>query len=289
VFDLQDQVTGRVANAIAPRIEQVEIDRAMHKPTENLDAYDCYLRGLAEYNKMGSKDANGEALRYFYRALQLDPDFARASARAASCYHLRRVQGWMADMSKETAEGARLARRAAELGKNDAIALCFAGFTIAYLAGDVEAAASLVDRALLLNPNHAQVLHTRSWIKGWIGEPDQAIDDGLRAMRLNPLDTAISQIQAAIAYGYFFTGRYGEAITWAQSSVQKQVYATGLRVLAASMALAGRLEEARAAVGHLLQLNPALRVSDLNKMIPIRRADDLARLEEGLRLAGLPE
>jgi adenylate cyclase len=289
IFDLQDQVTVRVANAIAPKIEQAEIRRARHKPTENLDAYDWYLRGLAELYKFGSKDANDKALRYFIRANKIDPDFASASALASYCYLERRAHGWMADIPKETAEATRLARHAAELGKNDATALCNSSITLGYVAGDVDAAANLIDRALLLNPNSATALHFRSWIKGWIGEPDQAIDDALQAMRLNPFDPALARIQASLAYGHFFASRYGEASTWAERSLQEQVNPIALRVLSASKALAGRLEEARGAVTQSLQLNPALRVSEIKKMIPIRRPDDLARLEEGLRLAGLPE
>jgi adenylate cyclase len=289
IFNLQDQVTARVANAIGPRIEQVEINRAAHKPTENLDAYDCYLRGLAEYYKFGGKEAYDEALRYFVKATQLDSDFALAWAFAATCYHQRRIQGWMIDVPKEIAEATRLARRAAELGKNNSRALCFAGMTLAYTAGDVETAANLIDRALLLNPNDATALYFRSWVKGWIGEPDQAIDDALQAMRMSPFDR-LQRIHASIAYGHFFAGRYGEASIWAERSLQEeQTNPIALRVLAASSALAGQFEEARAAVVRLMQLNPALRVSHIKKLIPIRRPDDLARLEGGLRLAGLPE
>jgi TolB-like protein len=289
IFDLQDQVTARVANAIAPKIEQAEIKRAGQKPTENLDAYDCYLRGLPESYKFGVKDANDEALHYFYKAIQIDPDFASASANASYCYLERKLQGWMDDVPKEVAEATRLARHAAELGKNDATALCYAGLTLGYVAGDVDAAVNLIDRALLLNPNSATALHFRSWIKGWIGEPDQAIHDGLLAMRLNPFDVALSRMQASVAYGHFFAGRYGEASTWAERSLQEQVNPVALRVLSASTALAGRHVEARGASTRLMQLDPALRVSDIKRMIPIRRPDDLARLEEGLRLAGLPE
>jgi len=288
IFDLQDQITARVANAVAPKIQENEIYRAVHKPTENLDAYDCYLRGLAEYNKFGSKEANEEALRYFNMALQFDPDFAPAYALASSCYWGRKAHGWMVDAPKEIAEGTRLARRAAELGKNDATALCYASPTLAYVARDLDTAANLINRALLLNPNSATAFYFRSWIKGWIGEPEQAIDDASRAMRLNPLDQ-LQNLLASIAYGHFFAGRYGEASTWAERSVQEQVNQAALRVLSASLALAGRLNEARGAVGRLLQLNPALCVSDIKRMIPIRRPDDLVRLEEGLRLAGLPE
>jgi adenylate cyclase len=287
IFNLQDQVTTRVANAIAPRIVEVEINRAAHKPTESLDAYDLYLRGRAGYYKF-RKDANDEALRYLSEAIKLDPDFALAWAFAAACYQERRMQGWMADVPKEIAETKRLARRAAELGKNDATALCFAGLALAYVGGEVDAGADLIDRALLLNPNYALALYIGSWIKGWIGEPDQAIDDALQAMRLNPFDRP-ERLQASVAYAHFFAGRYGEASIWAERSLQGPVSAVALRVSAASFAHAGRLEAARAAVARLIQINPVLRVSDLKRLIPIRRPEYLAKLEEGLRLAGLPE
>jgi len=290
IFNLQDQITARVAGAIAPRIEQAEMKRAAHKPTESMDAYDCYLRGLSEYYKFGRKDATDEALCYFNRAIQLDPDFALAYALASSCYQQRGVQGWMVDVQKETAEATRLARRAAELGKNDATGLCYAGLTLARTSGDLDAGANLIDRSLQLNPNSQVALHFRCWIKGWIGEPDQAIDDGLRAMRLDPLAPGLFYIEASIAYGHFFAGRYGEAASWAERSIlREQISAVTLRVLAASLALAGKLEEARRAAVRLMHLDPALRISQIKGMIPIRRPDDLARLEEGLRLAGLPE
>jgi adenylate cyclase len=288
IFNLQDQVTARVANAIAPKIEEVEINRAAHKPTENLDAYDYFLRGLAEYYKYRT-DATEEALRYLNEAIRIDPDFALALALAAACYFDRRVQGAMADVPKEIAEATRLARRAAELGKNDATALCYAGVALAYVAGDLDASANLIDRALLLNPNYAVALHCRSWIKGWIGEPDQAIDDALQAIRLSPFDPLLAKVLGSLAYAQFFAGRYGEASTSAEKALQNHVNPAALRVLAASLALTGKLEEARGAILRLRHLDPALRVSDIKKLIPIRRSDDLARLEDGLRLAGLPE
>ena len=222
-------------------------------------------------------------------AVRLDPDFALALALAAACYFDRRVQGAMADVPKEVAEATRLARRAAELGKNDATALCYAGLALAYVAGDVDAGASLIDRALLLNPNYAAALHCRSWIKGWNGEPDQAIDDALQAIRLSPFDPRLARVLASLAYAHFFAGRYSEASTWAEKSLQNDANPVALRVLAASRALAGRLKEAQGAILRLRHLDPALRVSHIKKLIPIRRSDDLARLEDGLRLAGLPE
>jgi adenylate cyclase len=75
IFDLQDQVTASVVGAIAPRLEQAEIERAKRKPTESLDAYDCYLRGLASLYQW-TPEGTSEALRIFYRAIELDQEFA---------------------------------------------------------------------------------------------------------------------------------------------------------------------------------------------------------------------
>src|SRR6266702_4549587 len=72
IFDLQDKVTESVVGAISPELEQAEIERAKRKPTENLDAYDFFLRGMANVYQW-TKEGNSEALRLFYKAIELDP------------------------------------------------------------------------------------------------------------------------------------------------------------------------------------------------------------------------
>jgi TolB-like protein/class 3 adenylate cyclase len=93
IFDLQDQVTESVVGAIAPAVEKAEIERAKRRPTESLDAYSLYLRGLARFYQFASRQANGEALRLFNSAIELDPDFAAAYGRATSCYVIAKING----------------------------------------------------------------------------------------------------------------------------------------------------------------------------------------------------
>ena len=131
IFDLQDQVTESVVGAIAPAVEKAEIERAKRKPTESLDAYALYLRGLARFYQFGNRQANDEALRLFNSAIELDPDFASAYGRAASCYVCAKANGWISDTANEIAEVTRLAQRAVELGKDDAIALAASGWALA--------------------------------------------------------------------------------------------------------------------------------------------------------------
>jgi len=146
IFDLQDQVTASVVGAIAPKLEQAEIERAKRKPTESLDAYDFYLRGIASLYQW-TKESVSEALRLFYRAIELDPDFASAYGMAVRCYARRKADGWTTDRVRETAEAERLARRAAEVGKDDAVALCLGGFGLAYVVGDLARGAAMIDQA----------------------------------------------------------------------------------------------------------------------------------------------
>src|SRR5499426_2809344 len=96
IFELQDQVTASVVGAIAPKLQQAEIERARRKPTEILDAYDLLLRGVANFYKR-TREGNEEALRLYYKAIELDPDFAAAYAAVASCIAERKASGWVID------------------------------------------------------------------------------------------------------------------------------------------------------------------------------------------------
>lgn len=291
IFDLQDHVTESVVGAIAPAVEKAEIERARRKPTESLDAYALYLRGLAKFYQFGNRQVNDEALRLFNNANELDPDFASAYAHAAMCYVWAKANGWTSDTANEIAEVTRLAKCAIELGKDDAFALAASGWALAYVVRDLEVGPALIDRALVLNSNSAEAWSYGGWAKNLLGEPEPAIERFARAMRLSPLDPRVRAMRAGTAHAHFFLGRYDEAASWAAMALQDNAdLQLGLRIAAASNAMAGRLEQAHKAVARLRQLNPALRVSNLKDSVgPYRRADDLARYEEGLRRAGLPE
>ncbi len=291
IFDLQDQVTESVVGAIAPAVEKAEIERAKRKPTDSLDAYAIYLRGLARLYQFAGRQANDEALRLFNSAIGLDPDFAAAYGRAAFCYIIAKTNGWFSDTANEIAEVTRLAQRAVELGKDDAIALADSGYALAYVVRDLEAGAALIDRALVLNSNSAEAWNWGGWVKNFLGEPETAIERFARALRLSPLGPRVTAMRGGTASAHFFLGRYDEAASWAAMALQDNPdFQPGLRVAAASNAMAGRPEQAYKAMARLRQLNPTLRICNLKDVRgPYRRADDLSRLEEGLRQAGLPE
>jgi TolB-like protein/class 3 adenylate cyclase/Tfp pilus assembly protein PilF len=289
IFDVQDQVTTRVVGAIAPKLEQVEIERVNRKPTESLDAYDHYLRGVANLHQW-TKESSDEAHRQFNRAIRLDAGFASAYGMAAWGFVLRKANGWMVDRAKEITDATQLARRAVELGTDDGTALSGAGYALVFVAHDLDKGSDIVDRALALNPDHALALVNSGWTRAFLGEPDIAIKHVTHAMRLSPLDPMSFRTLGALAIAHFVAGRYDDASLWAAKALQERTnYLPAIRELAASKALSGRESEAQAAMARLRQIDPAMRVSTVKDWLPFRRPADLARLEEGLRKAGLPE
>ena len=289
IFDLQDRLTATVVGAVAPQLQQAEIERAKRKPTESLDAYELFFRGMANFYQWTLEGTN-EALRLFHRAVELDPDFAPAYGMAAYCYLWRKVNGWTVNYEQETGEAGRLARRAVDLGQDDAVALTFGGYTLAYAVGDFEGAAAFLDRALTLNPNLAAAWHYSGLTKIWLGEPDIAIEHLTIAMRLSPLDPFIHYRQSLTALAHLCAGRYEEACMWSEKALQAGPnYAPGYRIAAASNALVGRIEKAQKIAARIRQFDAGFRVSSAKDILPFRRPEDLARYEDGLRKAGLPE
>jgi TolB-like protein len=290
VFEVQDQVTARVLGAVAPNLEQAEIERARRKPTESLDAYDFFLRGLASFHKLTAKDVD-DAEQLWHRAIELDQDYASAYAMASMCYAIRKGRGSILDRGQEIAEATRLARQAVKCDRGDAIALSFAGYTLAYVAGQLDDGAAYLGQAVSLNPNLASARYLGGWVKVWLGEPDLAVEQFMHAMELSPVDPFLWQMLHGMAHAHFFAGRHEEAVARATMAMRENPEShAALRIAAASNALARRMEEAASVTARLRQLNPLLRVSNLrNTLGPYRDKKYLAMLEDALRRAGLPE
>jgi tetratricopeptide (TPR) repeat protein len=287
LFELQDQMAASVVGAIAPQLERAEIERAQKKPTESLDAYDYYLRGMAQFHK-GTREAIDVALPLFHRALELDADFAAAYGMAAWCRFWRKINGWMSDRPREMAEGARLARRAVELGRNDAVALTRGGHALGHFGGDLDACIALLDRALVLDPNLSSAWYLSAFQRIARGDHDDAIERFARAMRLSPLDPEMVRMQSGTALAHLLAGRFDVASSWAEKAFRDlPSFLLAAAVIAASHALAGRTGEAERALRHLRLLDPTLRLSNLKDWILLLRPQDLERLQDGLQRAGL--
>jgi TolB-like protein/class 3 adenylate cyclase/Tfp pilus assembly protein PilF len=291
IFELQDHVASGVVGAIDPKLLAAEMARVRCKAPADLNAYDRFLRASDQIYRW-TIESHEEALRLLYQAIELDPNFAAAYGLAAHCYCFRKSHGpWDISHEFSIAETGRLARRAVELGKDDALALCCAGYALAYVVRELDDGAAFIDQALALNSNLARAWNLSGWVRIWLGDPETAITHLARAMRLSPLDPAVHAVQAATASAHFFAGRYDEASSWAVRALREQPNNLDvIGLLAMSDALAGRLEKARIGMTRLVQLSPGRSLSNISdRMPPYRRPEDRAKVVEAARKAGLPE
>jgi len=287
IFDLQDQVTSCVIGAIFPQLERAEIERAKRKPTESLQAYDYYLRALSSFYQF-TREQNMEALRLSQAANVIDPEFAAAYALGAYSYLQRKVFGWRSDAAQECIEARRLVKRAMELDKDDPTVLARTGQVISGLLGEVEEGAALVSRAINLDPNLVIARYSRGGGHLFLGDVDAALEQFHVAVRLSPLDPLLFFAQTGIAYAHFIAGRYDDGASWARSAVlQRPNYLDAQFILAACFAMSGRVEEARVICARLVQLKSTLRISRITTKF--RRAEDIERLSQACRIAGIPE
>jgi TolB-like protein len=287
IFELQDQIVTRVVGALAPQLEKAEIDRARQGGTGDLAAYDLYLRGLAHWNRW-TKEDNVEALQLFYAAIDKDRDYSTPYGLAASCYLLGKASGWLS--SFDETEIARLVDRAADIGMDDPVALCWAGHALAFFFKDVDRALLLIDRALELDENLAVAWQRSGWVRGYAGDSEGAIDSLSKAIRLNPLDPRMFLTQSAMGFAHFIAGRDDEAAHWAALALRvKPNWPPALRVAIASNAMRGHRDEAERSVQLLLKVDPNLTIARICEFYPLRREVDRQRLILAMRKAGMPD
>ena len=289
IFELQDRVTERIAVTVDMRLQSEQGRLAQRKPTDKLDAYDCVLRANAIW-RHGDREANEEALRLAYKAIELDPQYGAAYARAALCINAKKHPRWMIDPQQETAEAVRLARLAITFASDDEVALAAAALVLGYLAGELDAAVSLVEQAVALNPNSAFAWSVSGWLRLYMGHHELAIEYQNRAIRLSPRDPNRRIMISMLGAANFYLGRFETAEQLASEAVQlTNGHLATLRLLACSLAHQGKLDQAGSVGRRILSLDPTFRLSGASQLTPLRRKEDLALLVEGLRLAGIPE
>jgi len=275
--------------AIAPKLEQAELERSRRKPTGSLDAYDYYLRGMI-CSHAWTRAANREALTHFYRAIELDPHFAAAYGMAARSFAQRKTSSWVEDWEGEMREAERLAYLAIEFGRDDAVALATAGITIAFMIGRVEEGDRLIQRSLALNPGFAWGWLFGGWTAAWMGDADTAIARVEHAIALSPFDPNLPSMRRAIAFAHFVAGRYDEALRIAgEVPASPRNASLGIATLAASAAMLGDVPLAQGHLVELMSIERDLRLNNLRARFPLLHDADHQRFAEGLRLAGLPE
>jgi tetratricopeptide (TPR) repeat protein len=167
------------------------------------------------------------------------------------------------------------------------MALSASALALFIASHDFDVSVALVERALMLNPNLRHAWIASGAVRLHNGEPGLVIVHFEYAMRLSPFDPFITGMWRGIALAHLLTSRYDQSLSASEHGLQNNV--PDLTVLAASNALAGRMDKARDAMARIRKFAPTLCISTLKVQIPLRRPEDFARFAEGLRMAGLPE
>ena len=280
VFELQDQVAISAAGVIEPALEAAEIRRSAERPTNDVTAYDLYLRALALSFSWERDDAM-RALDLLEQVIGRDPRYGVALIEAASRYTELHVNGWYKDSEAICQKGIELARRPLEVAPDDPNVLHKAARALAYFGEDIDAAIALLERSLKLNPNSARASMWGGWIRLWAGQPDRAIKHFETSWRLNPRVSRANPLMG-IGVAHFFARRFEEAkAALLQSLQEKPNWVPSYRYLAACYAHMGRLAEAGETVKRLRTLTNAV----VPSVTHWRNAEHRELFLSGLRVA----
>jgi TolB-like protein len=279
VFELQDNVASSVSGVIEPALQAAETARSAGLPTDDLTAYDLYLRAYAMF--WSSAKQNAEALRLTEQAIARDPRYGPALAWAAYCCTGLLHGNQSEDRSADRLKAADFAKRALEVAADDPSVLAYAALALAYLGEDIGAMAALAERALVLNPSFARGWFISGVIKLWAGQPDLAIEDCETSLRLSPRERTGTTL-CVIGGAHFFARRFNETIPKLLLAVQEDTsYHQPYRYLAACYAHMGRFDEARDIVERLRAVAPVV----IPNVSYLQNAEQRELLLSGLRLA----
>lgn len=289
IFEFQDRIAASVIGSLEPRLRAVEAARAAERPTESLDAFDSVLKAMSRLYRFTDESfrETGELLE---RAIALDPSYAQAHAYTAWRLNFLIGENRSADVAADTARALAAAQRALELDPEDPFVLCVAAHINAFTAKNLDLASDLYERALALDENSAFAWGLSALNRAYLGDPDGAIERLRNVWRLSPYDPMNWFFCLLAGIAEFVAGRYGESVAWTRKAARGNPrFVAALRTLAPALALSGDEQGARTVAAQLLSVKPDFSVSQFIARYPLRRAEDLARLEEGLRAAGLPD
>ena len=263
IFAVQDEVTHAIVTAVEPTLGSAERKRAHRKPTESLDAWECYQRGLWNLYRYTAQE-NTEAQSFFRRAIELDRNFAPAHAGLGYTIYLSVLLGVGADLASAAGEARAAAQRALTLDGDDAMAHAVVG-RVHIMVGEHDAAISACETAVSLNPNLATARYGLATALIYSGRYEEGIVEADEAIRLSPRDPMLWAFLNIKAMARFGTEHYEEALELARAA-QRQPNVCTLAYLHELVALAhlDRIEEAKQTLERLRDMEPDL---DLNLVV----------------------
>ena len=286
-FDLEDRITEQVAGALQPSIRIAEIERSRRKRPQDLGSYDYTMRALPHVWAL-EKDESAKALELLEQALAIDPDYPLALSLAGWCHAQRSVYNWADDIALSQAMARSLAERAAEMSGDDSVILAVLGAVHTFVR-NYGTARVLLERAVTLDPNAAWAWSRLGWLEAYSDQPQKAIGNFERALRLSPIDPMNFNNFVGLGSAHEVAQDYDKAVAFYRRALEERPNAHWIyRNLAACLSGAGRAEEAQQTFAELMRYYPDLTISKFKQAMVFSPAV-LDRMAENLRKLGLPE
>ncbi len=283
IFEVQDEITQQIVAALTVKLTPEDRERLDHKGTDNLEAYDHFLRGRDLAWRM-TKEAYGAAKVELEQAIMLDPNFAPAHAMLSHTHNLDYANQWSTAPRQSLERAHELAHKAVAVDQSNPYGHWVLGITYGQMKL-YDQAISEAETALALDPNFAPAHITLGGSRLAQGSPQQALELFEKGMRLDPHSRPI--VLQFMARAYYMLGRYDDA---AATLNQRLVYNPDSDIshalLAATLGQLGRVEEARAAWAKTFKVNPEYSLEHRRELLS---AAEYERMLDGLRKAGLPE
>jgi adenylate cyclase len=290
LFAAQKEIAQSVAAAIGSgggELQRAELERIARVPTQDLQAYDLYLRGVA-YKRRNTREDNALARQMFEKAIQADPNYAMAMAECSLTYVIDIFNGWAGGREERLQIAEELARRAIATDSSEPWGFVTLGL-VYQLKVHNDQALPLFERAHALNPNDYYVKEALGYAVTYAGSAERGVELLEQAQRLNPYQT--EEHPLSLGSAYFFAHRYRDALAAINRITTRQGAPAYWLYKAATHAQLGQLDEAHAAVAEALKLDPELTLQGEHEgRLALGLAPAYAEhLTAALRKAGLPE
>ncbi|MEI9924939.1 MAG: tetratricopeptide repeat protein [Bradyrhizobium sp.] len=259
-FDLEDRITEQVAGALQPSIRIAEIERSRRKRPQDLGSYDYTMRAMPHVWAL-EKEESGKALELLEKALAIDPEFPLALSLAGWCHAQRSVYNWAGDIAESQASARSLAERAAEMSGDDPVILAVLGAVHTFVR-NYGTARVLLERAVALDSNAAWAWSRLGWLENYADQPQKAIGNFERALRLSPIDPMNFNNYVGLGSAHEVAQEYDKAAAFYRRALEERPNAGWIyRNLASSLSGAGRVEEAKHAFAEMMRNYPDLTVA----------------------------
>ena len=267
-----EEIGNRIVSSLASQIEVAERNRAILKPPGSLDAWEAHHRGLWHMYRFDRED-NEQARHFFEESVRMDPGFSRPYAGLSFTHFQKAFLGW-GERGQEIERAYRFASEGLMADDRDPASHWALGRAL-WLRGQVEASLAELDTSVELSPNFALGHYTQAFVQAQSGDARAAIRSSDRSRELSPFDPLLFAMMATRAIALMRLGQHDEAADWVLKAIARpnaHVHIQGIAALC--LAVAGRLDEARAVVASVRQRAPGYGVEQL--FTAFRFADDAA-------------